>query len=250
MTHRPLTFALLLGAAGLALLLASCSLAEDVTPPARVSVPAQGGQPVAAAGAQIQPTPQGFPASRPSAIRGAIVYSERCAACHGPTGGGDGERAAQLPNKPAVLADPQLARKASPARWFQTVTQGNLDKFMPPFVEALSDAQRWDAVFYLFTLSASPGQAEQGRALYDANCAGCHGPQGAGDGPEASAGMPDLTGQALMAAKSEADLFEAISSSQAHAASGFGASLSEDQRWTLASFLRTFTFDLHATVAG
>jgi mono/diheme cytochrome c family protein len=144
----------------------------------------------------------------------------------------------------AALASPDLARKASPADWYTQVTRGNLDRFMPPFA-SLSDRQRWDVVAYSFTLSVTPAQLEQGAALYQTHCLSCHGATGKGDGPSAAglANRPkDLTDQAYIAQKSDTAFFTAISEGVAPAMPAFAGSLSEDERWAVSAYLRTFTF--------
>jgi mono/diheme cytochrome c family protein len=215
----------------------SFSLAADVTPPP--------GMPQSVA---PQPRPQAvsqaFPATAPDAEAGKSIYAEKCAPCHGETGQGDGPNASQLPNPPAALGSPDFARRASPAQWFSVVTQGNMERFMPPFT-SLSDAQRWDVVAYAFSLSAAPESVAQGKDLYQANCARCHGDQGLGDGPDAaglSKAPPSLADQAFMAQKSGEDLFTAISEGAAPDMPAFADKLSADQRWALAAYLRTLTF--------
>lgn len=153
----------------------SFSLAGDVTPPPGYTSP-----PVLA----TQP-----PASSESAASGLLpvkafdhangqrIYAEKCAPCHGESGKGDGSQAAQLPSPPTALADEQIARQAIPRQWFDTVSFGNLEKFMPPFA-SLSVQDRWDVVFYALSLSAPPKTVEAGKQIYQEQCARCHGEQG------------------------------------------------------------------------
>ncbi|MBV5333686.1 c-type cytochrome, partial [bacterium] len=63
---------------------------------------------------------------------GAAIYAEKCAACHGDTGMGDGTQGKQLPVAVAALGLPATAQAALPSAWYTMVTQGNLEKFMPP----------------------------------------------------------------------------------------------------------------------
>jgi mono/diheme cytochrome c family protein len=233
--HLP--FALLL----LASLLSACSfsLAADITPP-------PGSEQRAPVG-MTQPAPVSgmlYPLLPPNPESGQAIYAEKCAPCHGDTGMGDGPRAAQLPNPVAALGSLELARQSTPARWYTQVTQGNLEKFMPPF-SSLSERQRWDVVAYAFSLTAPPALLESGKDLYQANCARCHGERGNGDGPDA-AGAPkppvDLTDQAFMAQKSAEDFFQAISNGVPPSMPAFVTDLSDDERWTLAAYLRSLTF--------
>ena len=151
------------------LLLTACefSLAADITPPPGSEVrSAVTPQPAQLSGPL-------YPMVPPNPKAGADIYAEKCAPCHGETGLGDGPRAAQLANPVSALGSVELARRSTPARWYTMVTQGNLEKFMPPF-NSLSDRQRWDVVAYAFTLSITPGTVELGKELYQANCQGCH----------------------------------------------------------------------------
>jgi mono/diheme cytochrome c family protein len=121
------------------------------------------------------------------------------------------------------------------------VTKGNIEKFMPPF-GSLSDRQRWDTVAFSFLLSMPPDVIDQGEALYQANCAQCHGEGGQGDGPQASgSSMPDFTDQATMAELSQASFYQAITQGVAPAMPAFDQ-LSEDERWAISAYLRSLTF--------
>jgi cytochrome c553 len=124
------------------------------------------------------------------------------------------------------------------------VTQGNLERFMPPF-SSLSDSERWDVVAYALSLSVPRDEVAQGEELFRENCAGCHGESAQGDGPQ-SASLPaapkDLTNQELMAGKSSADLFAAISQGVPPSMPAFAEQLSEAERWAIANHLRELTF--------
>jgi len=222
----------------LALTACSFSLAEDITPPAGSEVKSA---------PQLQPAADSgpsYPLVPPNPEAGREIYSEKCAPCHGENGLGDGPQAAQLPNPTAPLGSPEYARQATPALWYTQVTKGNLEKFMPPFT-SLSDRQRWDVVAYSLSLSVSADDLEQGKTLYQANCANCHGEGGKGDGPEASGltvALPDFSDQSYMALKSSSDFFQAITQGVESEMPAFSDSLSEDQRWALTAYLRSLTF--------
>ena len=227
------------------LLLSACSfsLAEDLTPPPGAE------QPVL----QDAPTDlQGpfFPVVAPDPADGAPIYKEECTPCHGETGMGDGPRAAQLSVPVAAFGDPALARQKTPAEWYQIITQGNLEKFMPPFT-SLSDPQRWDVVAYVYTLSMGSEALETGEELYQQYCSDCHGETGRGDGPLASrlsTSVGDFTNQAKMAEKSTAALYEVISQGAAPNMPAFAVQgeghlqLTDEQRWSLADYLRYLSF--------
>jgi mono/diheme cytochrome c family protein len=206
-----------------ALALAGCSLAEDVTPPPGLP---EGG-PVQPAFVD-EPTASA-PDTTPDLASGADLFADHCVACHGPGGLGDGPQSGNLPVPPAPLGNAALARAASLAGWYQMVTTGNLDRFMPGF-QSLTDQERWDVAAYALTLSSSTDEVEQGQEIYEANsCGECHTPGGA-----ASA----LTAVDL-AERSGDELFQAISEGSPDGEMpAFAGTLSEAERWALVAYLR------------
>ncbi len=146
-----------------AVFLAACNftLAADVTPPPNYVAPT----PVPTLGPL-------YPASAPDLENGKAIYTEKCAPCHGSAGMGDGPDGKQLPVTVAALGLPETASVASPEKWYTTVTQGNLDRFMPPFV-SLSEQDRWDVVSYALTLHVSENDLKRGQELYEAFCTDC-----------------------------------------------------------------------------
>lgn len=230
----------------LVLLLSACSfsLAEDITPPPGL----QQQQPSAGQAQPAAVSANTYPLLPPNPANGKAIYSENCSPCHGDTGLGDGPQAAQLPKPPAALGSTDLARKSTLAEWYQTVTQGNIQNFMPPF-SSLSDGQRWDVVAYAFTLSVPQSTIDQGKQLFQANCARCHGESGKGDGPDAAGlatPLQDMTNQEAMATKSEADFFSAITGGVDPDMPAFGDKISENDRWALAAYVRSLAFASNA----
>ncbi len=232
--------ALLLLMMATSVLLSACefSLAADITPP-------PGAQQISTARTQPAGTSGPlYPLVPPDPVNGQAIYAEKCAPCHGNTGLGDGPQASQLPNPVTALASLEVARQATPARWYTQVTQGNLEKFMPPF-RSLSERERWDVVAYAFSLSLPAEVSSTGAALYQENCARCHGATGQGDGVEAAnlgTTVVNLTDQAKMAQRTQADFYAAITNGVAPAMPAFASTLSEDERWVLAGYLRTLSF--------
>ncbi|RPI22046.1 MAG: hypothetical protein EHM70_24310, partial [Chloroflexota bacterium] len=231
--------------AGITLMLAACnfSLAGDVTPPPGAR------QEVAASTQPPQSEGPMYPLVAPNPQNGTAIYADKCAACHGETGQGDGPQASQLPNPPAPLGLPDLARQSTPAEWYAIVTNGNMDKFMPPFT-SLSDNQRWDVVAYAFSLSTTSEEIALGEELYLDNCADCHGENGKGTGPKAgelATTLPDFTKQDLMAEKSAASLFESITSGVPPEMPAYEGQLGEDERWALTNHIRSLSFSSSAS---
>jgi len=200
----------------IAVLLTACNftLAEDVTPPP----------------GYVAPTPMPtlgplYPASAPDPANGAIIFAEKCAPCHGATGLGDGEQGKQLPVAVIPIGLPETARKALPSAWYTQVTQGNLDRFMPPFA-SLNDQQRWDVVSYALTLHTTPEQIEMGKSLFETTCADC------------ANAFSDLK---TMAALSENDLIQIIKEGK-DSFPAFGKDFSDDEALAVAMYVRTLSF--------
>jgi mono/diheme cytochrome c family protein len=103
------------------------------------------------------PAPITPPNTLPDIAAGELIYADKCAACHGPGGLGDGELANELAFAPAPLGDPEFASAADPLEWYRAVTVGNIDRLMPGFT-SLSDQQRWDVVGYALSLGAASEQ--------------------------------------------------------------------------------------------
>jgi putative copper export protein/mono/diheme cytochrome c family protein len=88
------------------------------------------------------------------------------------------------------------------------------------------------------------GAITAGATLYQTSCAGCHGPRGAGDGPDGR-GLPrspaDLRAPHT-AQHTAGDLFWWISHGiPGSGMPGFGSQLGEEQRWELINFLRALS---------
>jgi mono/diheme cytochrome c family protein len=231
----------------LLLLLSACSfsLAEDLTPPPGAETPVIQDQPTEMSGPF-------FPLVAPVPAEGAAIYAEKCAPCHGDSGLGNGPQANELSVPVTAIGDPAVARQSTPSEWFRIVTQGNLEKFMPPFT-SLSDPERWDVVAYVYQLSMPAETLALGEQVYQANCAGCHGELGRGDGPQAgqlSTKPRDFSNQAWMAERTEADFFATISQGKASGMPAFADKLNEEERWAAAGYLRTLSFMNSATQAA
>ena len=210
---------------GAAILLAGCNftLAEDITPPPDYVPPT----PMPTLGAL-------YPASAPDVQNGAEMFAERCSPCHGATGLGDGPQSMQLPVSVPGIGLPDVARGVAPAAWFKVVTQGNLDRFMPPFAGVLSDQERWDIVAYALTLHTTPDEISRGRSLVEADCAEC----------------PSVFwDQTRMSALSETDLVHIIRGGE-RAIPAFAQGYSDDNANAAAAYLRTLTFAAPVEVAA
>jgi mono/diheme cytochrome c family protein len=222
------------------------SLAADVTPP-------PGYQPPPPQSLETTPVASSvYPPVPPNPADGGPIYAEKCAPCHGVTGLGNGPRASQLPNPVAPLGSPEVARAATPGEWYTTVTNGNLEKFMPPF-DSLTERQRWDVVAYALGLSTSPAELAEAAGLYQENCASCHGQTGKGDGPKAASlasPVADFSSLSYMANISTNDLYDLISAGKAPDMPAFEGQLSEAERWSLSDYIRSLSFSTQSESAS
>jgi mono/diheme cytochrome c family protein len=233
-------FILIIGMLSALALLTACdfSLAADVTPPPGVNTMPPTSQSVESASSG--PT---YPLVSPNPASGASIYAEKCAPCHGDQGMGNGAQAAQLPNPVPAIGRPDIAENARPADWYDIITNGNIERFMPPFA-SLTAGQRWDVIAYVFSLSSSQEEVAAGAALYEANCAACHGPSGRGDGAQA-AGLPvsptNFTDQELMSTRSNAEMANAISAGVGESMPAF-SQFNASELANLSAYLRSLTF--------
>ena len=191
------------------------------------------------------PVPVTFPQQPPVAQRGQAVYDTRCAACHGASGKGDGPQGQQivaamggkLPN----FSDSVYVRSVKPADWFNVISNGRLQRGMPPFTSLTLD-DRWDVVAYLYTLSIPQVQLDLGKTVYADKCASCHGATGKSD----KSGAPDLSDVSQMA-KSQADL-DAVIAAGKGAMPGF-STLAPTDRQAVADYVRSLSISLTKIVA-
>ena len=210
------------------LLLTACNftLARDVTPPP------------GAVQAEAQPT-QGpvFPAQAPDLQNGAAIFADKCAACHGESGQADGVMSEQLTAQGATvpaLGSAAVAKEAVPADWYQTVTSGKMEKFMPPF-NSLSDQERWDVVAYALSLSTTQEQVSLGKELFEKNCANCP--------------TDFFRDQEKMAALSETKLVNMLSEG-GEGIPALGSTLSQKELEDVAVYLRTLTLGAPSLAAA
>ena len=92
-----------------------------------------------------------LPAHAPDLARGAHLYVEACAACHGADG--HPNTALELSTRPPVFAARDEMQKLSPQRIFSATTYGVPKTAMPAYDEALDDGQRWDLAYFVLTLA-------------------------------------------------------------------------------------------------
>ena len=198
------------------LLLSACNmtLAADVTPPP----------------GYVSPTPPPtlgplYPDKAPNVENGKAIFTEKCAACHGEKGLGDGEQSKDLPVSVIPIGLPEFANEATLSSWYAVVTQGRIERFMPPF-NSLTDQERWDVVAYALTLHTTNEQLELGKKLFEENCADC------GDA---------FTNLQMMSALSEDDIVKFVREGNGNFPA-FGSNFSDEEAYAVAAYIHTLTF--------
>jgi mono/diheme cytochrome c family protein len=218
---------LLLLAAASVLSACSFSLAEDITPPPDYVSP-------------TTPPDLGplYPSEPPSPARGEEFYATSCAPCHGEDGLGNGVMASSMPVAVPAIGLRDIASMASPAEWYEAITNGNIDRGMPPFVSHSSE-ERWDVLAYTYSLSTTKEELTHGAEVYEANCSECHGVDGSAN-PEA-----DLTNQDFISQTDSTGLYRSIAEGKGEMKS-FAESLTDEDIWAVTSYLRSLSFDMSA----
>jgi len=223
----------------LSLLLAACNftLAEDITPPPNYVPPT------------AAPTMGAlFPSVPPSPARGQAIFEVKCAACHGTDGLGNGPQAGGLPVPVSAIGLRDIASQYNPAKWFTVITRGQMDRYMPPFT-SLSEAERWDVLSYVYTLSNTSSQVDEGAALYENLCESCHGPEGDGSKGLTAGSSVDFSNQAFMAQVTSLGMYQAISNGLPPKMEAFNSQLNNSQIWALTAYLRTLNYDMSVPMA-
>ncbi len=183
------------------------------------------------------------PARAPDAARGAEIYEQKCIACHGVNGEGDGARAAQIREQGRTVANlilPARVRAARPSEWHTIITNGRIDALMPGFSGSLNAQDRWDVQAYVWSLGATAQSLAAGRALYAAQCASCHG----GPGAAPSNGAPLLSDTLGLAERTLTDLAGKMTLGEPHRS----ITLSEAERFQVADAVRALGYS-HADPA-
>jgi high-affinity iron transporter len=91
-----------------------------------------------------------LPANPPSLARGAIIFHERCTACHGESGRGDGPKAKSLKGPPpANLTDHAVMGDMSLLDIYRRIAVGTPGTAMPEFAGDLPAEDRWAVASYV-----------------------------------------------------------------------------------------------------
>ncbi len=98
--------------------------------------------------------------------RGARLYASNCAACHGPSGRGDGAAGRALPIRPADLTEHASRHAAGDLFWW--IAHGIPGTPMPAFAPAMGESDIWRVIQFLRVLADArevPTLAQEEQAL-------------------------------------------------------------------------------------
>lgn len=140
------------------------------------------------------------PAAVPDVQRGAQLYAQNCASCHGPGGHGDGALAANLEPPPTDLTEHERAAQRSPFALHQIISNGVDGTAMASF-GALPDADRWALAFYVATLPYNAAEKAAGAKLWQPG----------------SPARQAITGMSVLSAMTEQALAQPLGASDARA---------------------------------
>lgn len=176
------------------------------------------------------PTPEevGHPVTAPNMAMGASLFAQHCTECHGITGGGDGSLvlAGQVTDA-GNFQNPDTARSQMPKAWFDTITNGRIERLMPPWRDALTEEQRWSVALYTYTLNYTQEQLTRGAALWADLCADCS--------------TDAFTDQALMANLSDDALLTALTTGAEQGILALSSDLDEQDRRAVVAYVRSLS---------
>jgi len=105
------------------------------------------------------------PTAPPDLARGAALYAQNCASCHGGSGDGRGPAAASLNPAPIDFTDETRARQRSLFALYQIIDQGLDGTAMPSFAH-LSVSDRWALAFYAGGFAYAGDLSAKGKDLW------------------------------------------------------------------------------------
>lgn len=110
------------------------------------------------------------PATAPDLARGAQLFAQNCAVCHGATGHADTPMARQLRPPPIAFADRDRARQRSLFALYQVISQGLEGTAMQSF-RHLPPEDRWALAFHVGRFAYPDTLAKQGNRDWQADAA-------------------------------------------------------------------------------
>jgi high-affinity iron transporter len=108
------------------------------------------------------------PAAAPDLARGAALYRENCAACHGEAGDGRGPMARGMEPAPIAFTDRARASERSAFALYQVIGQGLEGTAMPAFAN-LPAEDRWALAFHVGRFAYPQALAAEGERIWRAD---------------------------------------------------------------------------------
>ena len=143
------------------------------------------------------PVPLG-PKQPPDLSRGAQLFQQNCASCHGAKGDAQTAIARQLDPPPIAFADRDRASQRSPFALYQVINQGLEGTAMQSFAQ-LPDADKWALAFEASRFAYPEALQQQGKRIWDSD-------------PAVRAKIPDLN---ALSSLSESQLSRQIGADRA-----------------------------------
>jgi cytochrome c oxidase cbb3-type subunit 2 len=213
-----------------------------------------------------------------NAKRGKALYQRYCIFCHGPYGDGRGESAPYLDPKPRDFTKAAFKCRSTPSGslpldsdLYATISRGVHASGMPSWKPLLKQ-ERVDLVAYVKTFSSafeeeepgtpveipqepasSPESIQRGAQLFESmNCWSCHGKDGRGFGPSASAltdsnGYPikpfDFTsGSRFKCGDTNRDMYrDLVTGLDGTPMPSFASAMNTEQRWDVVHYIRSLS---------
>jgi high-affinity iron transporter len=113
------------------------------------------------------PVPLG-PKQPPNLVRGAQLFEQNCASCHGAKGDAQTPVARQLDPPPIAFADRKRASQRSPFALYQVINQGLEGTAMQSFAQ-MPDADKWALAFRASRFAYPAALEQQGKRIWDSD---------------------------------------------------------------------------------
>ncbi|MFL6794987.1 MAG: FTR1 family protein [Sphingomicrobium sp.] len=110
------------------------------------------------------------PNRAPDLARGAKLFSENCASCHGANGDAKTPAAAQLDPPPVAFRDKARADQRSPFALYQVISQGLEGTAMASFSNLPPD-DRWALAYYASRFAYPQGLSDEGKRIWESDAA-------------------------------------------------------------------------------
>ena len=174
---------------------------------------------------------------------GSILYANQCKCCHGPTGMGDGPVSERGFPRPLSFLKPQ-AMDMKDGEMFHILTFGKGN--MPAHAIQLTPAERWAVIVHVRVLQNKYTEfpkvsLEETKQAYLANCAACHGQDGAGTLLRGKLpNLPDFSSLAWQLAKTNLEITNRIEYGDEPLMPAFRYRMTRDQMLGLSIYIRSF----------